>query len=143
MENMSSRNEGCIEHAHYPDGTLDAIEHIRCIDTKLIDKLIKVNREIFILSVLFDGSMCGCDLIKEIFIRSNILLSQASVYPVLYSLEEEGILHAAHIKGDMRTKRYSFTPKGKEIAQEKIEEFTRTMEMVLALIKKLSRASRK
>lgn len=102
---------------------------------QIVDKIIKINREIFILSVLSERSMCGYDLIKEIFHRCDVFLSQGSVYPILYSLEEEGILRAEFNKGDMRTKRYSFTPKGRQIAQKKLEEFTKAMEEVLALIK--------
>lgn len=103
---------------------------------KFVDRIIKVNREIFILSTLSDKSMCGYDIIKEIFLKCNVFLSQGSVYPILYSLEEEGILRAEFSKGDMRTKRYSFTPEGREIAQKKLEEFEKAMESVLALLKR-------
>ncbi len=102
---------------------------------KIVDRIIKANREIFILSTLSDKSMCGYDLIKEIFLRCNVFLSQGSVYPVLYSLEEEGILRAEFSKGDMRAKRYSFTPEGRELAQKKQEEFAKAMDYVLALLK--------
>jgi len=102
---------------------------------QIMDKIIKINREIFMLSALSERSMCGYDLIKEIFHRCDVFLSQGSVYPILYSLEEEGILQAEFNKGDMRTKKYSFTPKGRQIAQKKLDEFTRAMEEVLALIK--------
>lgn len=102
---------------------------------KFVDRIIKVNREIFILSMLSDKPMCGYDIIKEIFLKCNVFLSQGSVYPILYSLEEEGILRAEFSKGDMRTKRYSFTPEGREIAQRKLEEFAKAMEYVLVLLK--------
>jgi len=36
----------------------------------------------------------------------------------------------------MRTKRYSLTPLGREIAQKKIDEFARATEYVLAQIKR-------
>ena len=100
----------------------------------IIDKIIKINREMFILLVLSERPMCGYDIIKEIFHRCDVFLSQGSVYPVLYSLEEEGILHAEFSTGDMRAKKYSFTPKGRQIAQRKLEEFSRAMETVLVLL---------
>ena len=115
--------------------TVDSAESQEEDYKQIIDKMIKINREIFILSVLSERPMCGYDLIKEIFHRCDVFLSQGSVYPILYSLEEEGILRAEFSKGDMRTKKYSFTPKGKEITQKKMDEFTKAMETVLALIK--------
>jgi PadR family transcriptional regulator PadR len=103
---------------------------------KFVDRIVKINREIFILSILLDKRMCGYDLIKEIFLKCNVFLSQGTVYPILYSLEEEGILRAEFSKGDMRSKRYYFTTEGREIAEKKIEEFARAMDYVSALIKR-------
>ena len=80
--------------------------------------------------------MCGYDLIKEIFLKCNVFLSQGTVYPILYTLEEEGVLHAEYSKGDMRSKKYSLTPKGREIAQKDIKEFIKAMEQLSALIQR-------
>ena len=102
---------------------------------QIMDRFIKINSEIFILSVLSERSMGGYDLIKEISHRCDVFLSQESVYPILYSLEEEGILRAEFSNGDMRTKRYSLTPKGRQIALKKLEEFAKAIETVLALLK--------
>jgi len=105
-------------------------------DYKLIvDKVVKINREIFILSVLFERPMCGFDIIKEIFHKCDVFLGQGSVYPILYSLEEEGMLRAEFSKGNMRTKLYSLTPKGRQIAQKELEKFTKAIEEVLALVR--------
>lgn len=96
--------------------------------------IIKTNREIFLLSALVDKQMCGYDIIKEIFLKYNVFLSQGSVYPILYTLEEEGILQAEYSKGDMRSKNYSFTPKGREVSQNEIEAFINAMDRVRSLI---------
>ncbi len=103
---------------------------------KFVDRIVKTNREIFILYSLFDRQMCGYDLIKEIFLKCNVFLSQGTVYPILYTLEEEGVLHAEYSKGDMRSKKYSLTPKGREIAQKDIKEFIKAMEQLSALIQR-------
>ena len=103
---------------------------------KFVDRIIKTNREIFILYSLLDRQMCGYDLIKEIFLKCNVFLSQGTVYPILYTLEEEGVLHAEYSKGDMRSKKYSLTPKGREIAQKDIKEFIKAMEQISALIQR-------
>jgi len=101
---------------------------------RFIERIIKANKEIFVLSALIDKQMCGYDVIKEIFLKYNVLLGQGSVYPILYTLEEEGILQAEYIKGDMRSKNYCFTPKGREISQNEIEAFTNAMDRVRSLI---------
>jgi PadR family transcriptional regulator PadR len=103
---------------------------------KFVDRIVKTNREIFILYSLFNRQMCGYDLIKEIFLKCNVFLSQGTVYPILYTLEEEGVLHAEYSKGDMRSKKYSLTPKGREIAQKDIKEFIKAMEQLSALIQR-------
>ena len=90
---------------------------------KFIDRIIKSNREVFIMSSLIEKQMCGYDLIKEIFSRCDVFLSQGTVYPVLYTLEGEGLLHAEYSKGDMRSKKYSLTPKGRMIAEKELEDF--------------------
>jgi DNA-binding PadR family transcriptional regulator len=79
--------------------------------------------------------MCGYDVIKEIFLRCNVFLSQGNVYPVLYSLEEEGILRAEFTKGNMRSKLYFVTPEKKETVQNKIDLFAKAMESMLFFVK--------
>jgi len=101
---------------------------------KFIDRIIKSNREVFIMSSLVEKQMCGYDLIKEIFSSCDVFLSQGTVYPVLYTLESEGLLHAEYSKGDMRSKKYSLTPKGRKIAEKEIEDFSKALEQVSVLL---------
>ena len=51
---------------------------------KFVDRIVKANREIFVLFVLANKPMCGYDVIKEILSRCNVFLSQGNVYPILY-----------------------------------------------------------
>jgi PadR family transcriptional regulator PadR len=101
---------------------------------KFIEKIIKTNREVFIMSYLAERQMCGYDLIKEIFSKCDVFLSQGTLYPVLYALEGEGLLIAEYSKGDMRSKKYSLTPKGKKIAEKEIEDFSKALEQVSILL---------
>ena len=103
---------------------------------KFIERIIKTNREVFILSSLLEKQMCGYDLIKDIFTKCDVFLSQGTVYPILYTLEDEGVLMAEYSKGDMRSKKYSLTPKGREIAEKDIEEFTNALLQISFLIKR-------
>ncbi|TFH48636.1 MAG: PadR family transcriptional regulator, partial [Methanothrix sp.] len=85
---------------------------------------------------LLEKQMCGYDIIKEIFSRCDVFLSQGTVYPILYTLEEEGMLHAEYSKGDMRSKKYSLTPRGREAAEKDVEDFAKALEQVSILVKR-------
>ena len=103
---------------------------------KFVDRIVKANREIFVLFVLANKPMCGYDVIKEIFSRCNVFLSQGNVYPILYSLEEEGILRAEFTKGNMRSKLYFIAPEQRETVQNKIDLFVKAMESMLFFVKR-------
>ena len=78
--------------------------------------------------------MCGYDIIKLIFEKYDIFLSQGTVYPLLYSLKDQGILQAEFGRGNMRSKIYSITMEGEEIVKDRLNEFTRAGEYVLSSI---------
>jgi PadR family transcriptional regulator PadR len=103
---------------------------------KFVDRIVKANREIFVLFVLANKPMCGYDVIKEIFLRCNVFLSQGNVYPILYSLEEEGILRAEFTRGNMRSKMYFKAPEQRETVQKKIDLCVKAMESMLIFIKR-------
>lgn len=103
---------------------------------KFVDRIIKSNREVFIMYSLLEKQMCGYDLIKQIFSRCDVFLSQGTVYPILYTLEEEGLLLAEYSKGDMRSKNYRLTSKGREVAKRDVEDFTKALEQISFLLKR-------
>lgn len=90
------------------------------------EEIVKSHLEIILLKLLSEKPMCGLDIIKEIFMRYNVLLSQGTVYSILYSLKKDNIIYAEFTKGNMRTKRYSATTEGKMIINRKINEFINT-----------------
>jgi DNA-binding PadR family transcriptional regulator len=95
---------------------------------------IKANKEIIILSMLSKKPMSGNDLIKELVLETKVFLTQSTIYPILYSFEEAGILQAKHEQGDMKTKNYYITAKGREIAKKKIEFVVKAMSVVHGLV---------
>jgi DNA-binding PadR family transcriptional regulator len=101
---------------------------------RYIHRIIKTNREVFIMLFLTERPMCGYDLIKEIFSECDVFLSQGTVYPVLYALEGEGLLHAEYSKSNMRTKKYRLTPEGRKIAEKEIEDFSKALAQVSLLL---------
>ncbi len=106
------------------------------IENPLTEDIVKSHLEIIVLSMLSEKPMSGYDIIKEIFTKYNVLLSQGTVYPLLYSLKEDGILQSMFTKGDMRTKRYFYTQDGKQTTHTKINGFIDAMEYFLASIKR-------
>jgi PadR family transcriptional regulator, regulatory protein PadR len=97
-------------------------------------QIIKFGKELLVLSILSNKPMCGYDLIKNIFKETGVLLNQGTIYPILYLLEEADILKAEYGKGNMRTKIYRITPKGREIAQYKIDHFVQAVNHFIELI---------
>ena len=63
--------------------------------------------------------MCGYDIIKTIFIEYKVFLSQGTVYPILYSLVEQGLLYAEYGKGNMRSKDTTSHHKAKRSPKQK------------------------
>lgn len=116
----------------------DAMDDVQVleIENPLTEDIVKSHLEIIVLSMLSEKSMSGYDIIKEIFTKYNVLLSQGSVYPLLYSLKEDGIIQSMFTKGDMRTKIYFYTQEGKQTTQKKINEFIDAMEYFLVSIKR-------
>ncbi len=49
-------------------------------------------------------------------------------------MQGEDLFQAEYNKGDMRTKRYSLTHKGKKIAEQEIKNFSKALEQVSALL---------
>ncbi len=103
---------------------------------RLKEDIVKNHLEIIIFSMLLEMPMCGYDLIKEISARYNVLLSQGTVYSLLYCLKDENIIRAEFTKCDMRTKRYFITQEGKSIIDKRMYEFVETEYCILDSIKK-------
>lgn len=102
-----------------------------------IDDIVKRHLEIIVLSLLCGRSMCGYDLVKEIFAKYGVLLSQGAVYSCLYSLKEEGIIHAEFMKGNMRTKMYFVSEEGRQIIEKRLDEFIKAEEYILNSVRKV------
>lgn len=67
------------------NGSLDSIPF------EAMEKIVKANLEMIILSKISEKPMCGFDIIKAISQQYHVFLSQGTVYPMLYSLEGGGI----------------------------------------------------
>jgi PadR family transcriptional regulator PadR len=99
-----------------------------------IENLVKVSKSVILLSLLSEKPRSGYDLIRDIVSISNVLLSQGTVYPILYCLEEEGIIKACYQKGDTRAKIYHITPAGKECVQNMIQDFSDALQFLERMV---------
>ena len=73
-----------------------------------IEKMVKDNLENIILAILQKETMCGTDIIGTIHLKFNVLLSPGTIYPLLHSLKQKGLL--------------SVKKSGKEIVYGPVEE---------------------
>jgi DNA-binding PadR family transcriptional regulator len=60
---------------------------------KSIEKMVKDNLETLILALLQKKPMCGTEIIGTIHLEFNVLLSPGTIYPLLQSLKDEGLLN--------------------------------------------------
>ncbi|MGO8806801.1 MAG: PadR family transcriptional regulator [Candidatus Bathyarchaeia archaeon] len=75
---------------------------------KSVEKIVKDNLENVILAILQKDMMCGTEIIGTIHLKFNVLLSPGTIYPLLHSLEQKGLL--------------AFKKSGKEIVYGPVED---------------------
>jgi len=98
-----------------------------------MEHAVKKSLRILILSLLKQQPMCGFDIIKSLMHQFNVLLSQGTVYPILYSLEKEGYLKTV-VKSDNKTKLYVPTEKAHRYIDQQIKEYILAQEKILDLV---------
>lgn len=97
----------------------------------VLEQVVKRNLELVLLSMLEKRRMSGYLLIKEVSSQFHILLSQGTLYPLLYSLEKSGLLKVNNGKG--REKVYELTEKGVEYAKKNFAHFRKAYSLLLGL----------
>jgi len=81
------------------------------------------------MALLPRSPMCGYDIIPTIYQRYHTFLSQGTGYPLLYSLEGEGLLSMVKSRSP-RSEVYALTEEGK------INDFTSAQKYLLESIRK-------
>jgi len=91
-----------------------------------------------VLKLLSDKKrMYGYEITQHVaeLSKDQIKLTYGALYPILYKLEDEALLvTSTEIVDNRARKYYSLTPKGKEIAIEKVSElqkFAETLKIIL------------
>jgi transcriptional regulator len=108
------------------------------IDTRMLDReLKKGSAELIILSIVADRPRHGYEISKLIEARSQGLLRfhVASLYPLLYRLEERGWLQGRWVEkaGERRRRFYSLTADGRgalDLQRETWRSFVEAMGLI-------------
>jgi len=87
---------------------------------EILEKLVKDNLKILCLIFLEKNNQSGYQILKNIANHFHCILSQGTLYPVLYSLEEQEKIIATNGKG--REKIYVLSQKGKEELKNKKQQ---------------------
>lgn len=86
---------------------------------KLLEKLVKENLELVMLLFLEDGDKSGYQILKDIAKHFHCILSQGTLYPLLYKLEKEKKITKLNGKG--REVVYSLSEEAKNELKSKKE----------------------
>jgi transcriptional regulator len=108
------------------------------IDARMLDReLKKGSAELIILSIVEERARHGYEISKLIEARSSgqLRFHVASLYPLLYRLEERGWLHGRWVEkaGERRRRFYALTPEGRRVLarqRETWKAFVRAMGQV-------------
>lgn len=94
---------------------------------KVSKELTKGSTVVLILSLLEKKAMYGYEMIKEVDRKSNgvFKFKEGTLYPILHSLENDGIVESYWDEGDGGRKRkyYRITKKGSGFLSEKKKEW--------------------
>ncbi|WP_312115947.1 PadR family transcriptional regulator [Brevibacillus reuszeri] len=94
---------------------------------KINKELMKGSTVILILTLLDQKPMYGYEMSKAMEKNSNGVLSlkEGTLYPILHTLESDGMVHSYWSEGDGERKRkyYEITPEGKKQLQDKKQEW--------------------
>jgi DNA-binding PadR family transcriptional regulator len=89
--------------------SLESIDKLS-VSNEAIERFVKNDLETIVLALILNKPMCGTDIIKTVHKEFNILLSPGTIYPLLHSLEEKGLLKCEY---KVKTKLYK-PPEGAE-----------------------------
>lgn len=100
-------------------GTLDKTG----LSENSVEKFVKDNLEMIVLSLLFKDSMCGMDIMKTIHKNFNVLISPGTLYPLLHSLMKRGLLKCeSGIKKKVYEVPEGVKPKINSLLSERVRE---------------------
>ncbi|MBN9501094.1 MAG: hypothetical protein BGO01_00385 [Armatimonadetes bacterium 55-13] len=108
--------------------------------------LIRGNTELLVLGVLRDGPAYGYSIAREIERRAQgvISLKQGSIYPLLYALEEDGLVSSewsTPVRGERPRRMYRITESGLADLERRLDLFIRFSNAVRHVVPPLEEGS--
>lgn len=97
-----------------------------------VEKHVKTFLDIVILSMLNGKSNYGYKIIATIHREFGVLLSPASLYPLLHILEDERLIESNSDRGKTI---YRLTPRGKEAFRKKFTAYNLSIQIMRNFIK--------
>ncbi len=107
---------------------------IESVSVRDLEDRVKKSIDIIVYAILLNSDKCGFDVIKEIVQNFNVLLSQGTVYPILYELTKKGMLDSK-IQADNKTRLYTPTEEGRRFFKGTIDDYMSAQEKVTTFIK--------
>ena len=104
---------------------------IKYVPENVMEYVAKRNLEVIVLSVLKDKPACGYDVIKRVFKHFRVLIPQGTIYALLYSLEQEGIIKTNNIA---KEKIYEITSEGKEKVRARLSNSVESYRYLLSFL---------
>ena len=105
---------------------------VEVVSAEVAEGVVKKYLDVLVLSILSQRPMHGYNIIKEIFRRSGVLVSQGMLYPLLHSMERQGLLRPV-VERSGRGKVYALTEEGRAEAKAKLREDETTLSYLLSL----------
>ncbi len=130
---ISTKEGTSVSFPRVTNGNGIEIPNVDVVSSKTLEQCVKKALDIIVLALLLQRPMCGFDIIKTIVQNFNVLLSQGTVYPILYELKEKGYVKDEK-KEDNKTRVYIPTEDGIEYMEKKISEYLLAQESILNLI---------
>ncbi|MEM2904186.1 MAG: PadR family transcriptional regulator [Candidatus Bathyarchaeia archaeon] len=91
-------------------------------------RYVKRFMDIVVLAMLKQTPMHGYDLIAAIHDRFHILVGPGALYPVLHSLEKEGLI-TGQLSGSRRRTVYNLTDRGRGFLERQLRELVKVQDL--------------
>jgi PadR family transcriptional regulator PadR len=108
------------------------VTYLSDVEEKLIRTTVKGLSRVIILWLISQNKMSGYSIIEEIHRLTNFKFTSGIIYPLLYELEEKGLIKGEWVqKGRRNIKYYSITEKGRSILNKLRELFDKPLRQVI------------
>ncbi len=132
---LSTKGGTSVSFSQFSKNDDLALPSIDVISSDSMEHCIKKSLDVIVLSLLQQRPMCGFDIIKTIVQNFSVLLSQGTVYPILYSLKEDGYVDVV-MRPDNKTRVYVPTETGRKFMDDRIKEYLLAQGNIISLVGK-------